>query len=542
MKNITLNEITKSENIGLPRRVNVQVTNSYRTSFTTYSKWLIKGSVWNTKTQKDDTFEEVFDIIDNGLESMLPMLVDAGATASKTKSFILMMFKELYNDSPLAYIKKDKIYITEMGDPVVLHKVDVKDYLTRDDSIASLTRKVEPVEITLYTKDEKLLSGGKYNVEMIVVPHTANGQANIAMALKVDDSEDFLTNFKVNDDVVESLKVFQPKGDDGIDSTLTNHFEKMKDIGDFFNEQIYIASNLTYHSVQSFNVGNRKDIKGMLDVYIIGDPATGKSSCASSLNRLYGQGLIISMKDASIKSLVGGSDKDSTGKNKVALGLLPLNDGGLVNFEEMSDSANEITKALTYIRSEQIAKISRVGSHIEAPARVRYLSISNTQKDYQGRNRLISQYTNKLEIIRELVPAHEDIRRYDLFLLAEANDDDDDDDLNADYDEPFSITDLRNRLCWAWTRSVDQVIYTPEAFDLLQQRNKDLKKLYRHIELPLVGKDAYAKIFRVAAALAATLCSTDETYENVIVTDEHIEWAFLYIHGTYQATKVWREI
>ena len=158
------------------------------------------------------------------------------------------------------------------------------------------------------------------------------------------------------------------------------------------------------------------------------------------------------------------------------------------------------------------------------------LSISNAAT--KGGNSLsLAQYPSGVKVIMDLVGASEDIARYDFFLLV---------DEPKTYTSPLDLFDLEpyekdaymNRVRWVWSRTAEQVeLDRPVAEYLVRNANLLNEDFDCHIKF--FGAEAWKKLARVAIAVAGMLVSTDDKYEKIIVTKEHIDFATKFMAALY---------
>jgi hypothetical protein len=159
------------------------------------------------------------------------------------------------------------------------------------------------------------------------------------------------------------------------------------------------------------------------------------------------------------------------------------------------------------------------------------LSISNPAVMSDGTSLPLKGYPNGLKILLDLVGAGPDIARYDFFVLAGKTDTYisplDDFDL-----EPFPKESYQNRIRWVWSRKAEQIIMDRPVLDAIVKSAEDLNKAYdSHIQL--FGAEAWKKVCRIAIACAGLVCSMSEDGQNLIVTQEHVEWAKNFLISCY---------
>jgi DNA primase len=399
------------------------------------------------------------------------------------------------------------------------------------DLFESRTKDLQTLELQAYVIGKKLESGRKYLVKYKAVPHPYKGQALVMIILDAKDATDSISNFKITQSVKDQLDLFRNiEGD--VPKKLNKLIEMVKGyIGyDGYNNLI-AAIDLSYHTALEFNVDRFTNIRGYLDTLVVTESRVGKSTTAQALQNLYGLGTFTSLagNSATVAGLVGGSNKVSSGFQTRA-GLIPMNHRGLVIFEELAKCDGNIIKELTDIRSSNKVRIARVSGTTELPALVRMITLTNV-KSIENKTKPIKSYPSGIDILEELIGAPEDIARYDLILIlgeqgTKAI------DPNWVPAEPFEQSVYQTRIRWIWSRTADQIKIDRDTYiHTVTQCNELNKKYNSHIKL--FGTEAWKKVLRLATAIAGYLVSTDSTYENIIVTKEHVDAAISFLVSCY---------
>jgi adenylate kinase family enzyme len=264
---------------------------------------------------------------------------------------------------------------------------------------------------------------------------------------------------------------------------------------------------------------------------IVGESRTGKSSTADILRQTYGLGCFTSLagNSATIPGLVGGSNKTASGYQTRA-GIIPQNHKGLIIFEEFGKSNQNIIKELTDIRSSNEVRITRVSGTITLPAMVRMMSLTNP-KNINGQIKSIASYPNGIAVLTDLVETAEDIARYDLIVILSERGNAQIDPL-WEPDSPLDTQLYRDRIRWVWSRTADQINITKDvALYVINRSNEINKELEGHIKI--FGTEAWKKITRLSVAIAGYLASSDESFENIVVTKDHVDFAIEYMLELY---------
>lgn len=500
---------TKPERINKLHQSNIQVVATYDTSYvapayaiakkikiTGQSDTVPEGYIWEW-TLTDENLGDILHLIDNNFKETT--------------------IKE--NLKNLMYVpQKERCVSVTIPAKTTVFKALVTDMFETADAY------FQPLEFTAYTIGCKLDSGKKYCVTYKLIPHPYKGQQLVMIIIAATQAEDSISNFKVTSEIKEQLNIFKQ-----LQGTIAERVhtcsEKVKGLlGYDGNNTLIETIDLAFHTVLQFNFGTFKNIRGYLDTLVVGESRVGKSSTAEVLRQTYGLGTFTSLagNSATIPGLVGGSNKTSSGGFQTRAGLIPQNHRGLIIFEEFGKSNTNVIAELTDIRSSNEVRITRVSGTITLPAMVRMISLTNT-KNVNGTFKPIAAYPNGISIITELVSTAEDIARYDLILVLPdkgAN--------NIDPQwrpqEPFPNDAYKTRIRWIWSRTPEQIIISPEVELYIITKSNELNQVY-DCHIKLFGTETWKKISRLAIAIAGYLVSTDDNYENIIVTKEHIDYA-----------------
>lgn len=399
------------------------------------------------------------------------------------------------------------------------------------DLFEATSRDIATIEFTAYVLKKRLESGKKYLITYKLVPHPYKGQQLTMIILDVEEACDSVSNFHITEEVKKNLNKF--KNLEGTCKEKLNTLSEMAKayIGyDGYNTLIQ-AIDLSFHTVLEFNFGAFKNVRGYLDTLIVAESRVGKSSTAEALQRLYGLGAFTSLagNSATIPGIIGGSTKVN-GNYQTRAGLIPMNHRGLVIFEELAKCNTNLVKELTDIRSSNQVRIARVSGTLTLPALVRMITLTNV-KNTTNKIKPINSYPNGVDILVELIGSPEDIARYDLMLvLGEQG--------NKTIDPfwepitPFEPEAYQTRIRWIWSRTADQVIIDKEIGHYILEKCNELNKEYdSHIKI--FGTEAWKKVTRLAIAIAGYTVSTDETYEKIIITKEHVDTAIDYLISCY---------
>jgi 5S rRNA maturation endonuclease (ribonuclease M5) len=402
---------------------------------------------------------------------------------------------------------------------------DMESEVVQDDTEDQSTR-----EMLVYSIGEPIKAGHKYRIFYKPTPHPLKGQQVVGVVTKLEESDNSINRFNLNDKVLSSLDCFKVKPGETVKDKMNELYERSKGIiGVESRKDIYFATDLFYHTPLEFNFSKRTE-RGTLDVMVVGPERSGKSQAAKKLMQMYELGTITSLKTATTAGLLGGSDQTAGGW-KTKLGLIPRNHKGALILEEFSGGGQELISKLTEVRSSNRVRLARVNGSIDVKAQVRMLSISNVAKDSSGNTIPIRNYPHGIKIILDLVGTAEDIARYDFFLIL-----DEPDHYTSpldDFDEePFEKESYQNRVRWVWSRKASQIQMDREVLQHIVDLGNDLNKDY-NCHIKLFGPEAWKKLSRIAIACAGMVCSMSEDGQNLIVNKEHVDWAHKFLVACY---------
>lgn len=446
---------------------------------------------------------------------------------------MLKLIDNNFTESQIRDNIRELLHISKNEKEIVIEKPtkDVVYQCNVTDLFEATTKNIATIEFTAYVLKKRLESGKKYLITYKLVPHPYKGQQLTMIILDAEDASDSVSNFKVTDEVKRTLNEFQK-----LEGTVMERLHTLSEMAkafigyDGYNKLIQ-AIDLSYHTVLEFNFGTFKNVRGYLDTLVVAESRVGKSSTAEALQKLYKLGAFTSLagNSATIPGIIGGSTKVN-GSYQTRAGLIPMNHRGLVIFEELAKCNSNLVRELTDIRSSNQVRISRVSGTLTLPALVRMITLTNV-KNSGNRIKPINSYPNGVDILVDLIGTPEDIARYDLMLvLGEQG--------NRVIDpfwepiQPFEPEAYQTRIRWVWSRTVDQVKINSDVGKYILQKCNELNSIYdSHIKI--FGTEAWKKIARLAIAMAGYLVSTDETYENIIVTKEHVDAAVQFLIECY---------
>ena len=373
---------------------------------------------------------------------------------------------------------------------------------------------------------EKLNVGSQYLIEYKIYPHPTKNQKLIAVAFNVKLVND-VNDYKIDKD---KLRVF--KSDGNIKERLNKLYESAKHhIAKHLNYDIWLMTDLVFNSILDFNYG--EPIKGALDVFLLGDTRTGKSECTSKMVELYNFGHFLSLKTSTTVGLIGGSNKiDGTFCNTI--GAIPRQHKRLVVLEEFSGARPDFIRTMTDIRSSDEIRIARVSGELIVPCKLRMITISNPMNDENGSPRFLETFPNGVIPLMELIKSAEDVARYDGFLLipkVENRFNPFEYKLNG---EAILKECYEEKSKWVVTRGIDNVKFADGVESYIWEKAEELNKLFE-CNFPLFGTTTSKKLAKFCVALASLVMNVDESFENIIVTKEIVDFMKDYLIKIYSS-------
>ncbi len=371
---------------------------------------------------------------------------------------------------------------------------------------------------------EKLDVGSQYVIDYRIYPHPTKNQKLIAVAFnvkKVNDNNNYVLN-------IDKLSKFKSEG--SIKERLDKLYESAKHyVAKHLNYDIWLMTDLVFNSILDFRYG--EIMRGALDVFFLGDTQVGKSETTSKMVELYNFGHFLSLKTSTTVGLIGGSNKVD-GAYCNTIGAIPRQHKRLAILEEFSGARPDFIKTMTDIRSSNELRISRVSGELVVPCKLRMITISNPINDEAGNPRFLNTFPNGVMPLMELIKSAEDVSRYDGFLLIPKVE-------NRFNPFAYKLTGeaipkecYEEKANWVVTRCVDNVKFADGVESYIWEKAEELNKLFE-CNFPLFGTTTSKKLARFCVALASLVMEVDESYENIIVTKEIVDFMVDYLIKIY---------
>lgn len=382
-----------------------------------------------------------------------------------------------------------------------------------------------------YVLSTNIPANKKYTLGGYVHSHPKNQQATFIFDEVIPEKA--VSDENITDaEVLEKLKVFQPKEGQSIKDKLTEIYTDLERNVTYVwgRRQVMLATDLVYNSVLNFYFQGQFIKRGWCETLIIGDSGQAKTTAVERLLSHYKCGEIISGESARRTGLLYSIQQQGSSWTLI-WGAMPLNDGGLLVIDEFSGISEDDLSKMSDTRSSGICRVAGVVTG-ETTARTRLIMISNPRNGRQLRSESYG-----VTSILKLYGKAEDVRRLD-FAVGVASGEVDQTVINQSIlDMPEVPHIYTSELCslrtlWAWSRQPNQVKFTDDAMKAILQSSIELGNKYS-AKIPLVEPaDQRIKLARLSAALACTLFSTDDG-SNVIVLPEHVSYIVEYLNELY---------
>lgn len=417
----------------------------------------------------------------------------------------------------------------------IVPQIGTQQYMREIDSSLNGKQKYEYVQRRAFYFGYGLKTNAKYRIQAYLLPDPWQQRGIFTFSEMEPLVEDF-RNFEMTPDYKKLLEVFQCRPGqsvetkfDEITTDLTANVHKIRQRG-LMNKSI----DLVYHSALSFKFLEDTVHRGWLELLIIGDSGQGKSKMLRTLMSHYQLGEWVQGESAGRTGLVYTIQKNNDQWYYI-WGVLPLNDGALVAIDEMQGIKPSDFSELSELRESGVAKVDKA-VHGETQSRCRLIYLANSRQGIP-----LEQFNYGVEAItgsRGLIPQREDVRRID-FALAVTSSQIDPAIYNKRYNEKAVPHVYTSALCnllirWTWSRSPENIIILEDAEDLILKFALKMSSEYV-ASIPLVEPaDQRMKLARLSVAAAARVFSCDDTGQKLIVTKDHVIFAYEHLNKLYK--------
>jgi len=268
------------------------------------------------------------------------------------------------------------------------------------------------------------------------------------------------------------------------------------------------------------DIGEQKDNyrQPSLSIYIIGDPATGKTLTIQDCSRAAGSQCDPTDAKMATKPglIVSGADGSP--------GQMAKSIGRTMGLDEITDRKSVLD--IVQLLVEGRLAISMSGRHIDEVIPVRVALLSNADSE----RRKLHEFRTPMEAASQLIKEHL-VRRVDLCvatvpLVNDVDIEARNQNLEPSEDVEVSASDLVATGMRAWRQRPSLIEVEPEAMDLLSDENSVIHRM-GHIRMgnPMLYGDVVQKVFRIASGIAGF--SGSFSGDKMIVKMGHVRDAIL---------------
>lgn len=370
----------------------------------------------------------------------------------------------------------------------------------------------ETVEKKVYLLSSSTVSPGLYQTEGWVKTHPRTQQITYLIESFVAQDDDY-KNFVLaeNEALLRSL---QKIGYETMIEDLVNHVTNIYEV-----DELILAMLLTYCSPIHLSFNN-ENIRGWLNIAIVGDSGTGKSQTYKRLFDYIGIGDVFQATTSSRTGFVYGMQCKANGEWQIRIGKHPANNNKLLVVDEVGVIEAEDFRTVSIGMDEGVIKIDKVVSR-QYQSKTRLILIGNPKND-----KIMDSFNFGCYSLRTLfTPPF--IRRLDLGIFLNRNHVSNKNLINKIHvaSEKPQITPkmIKALIHWAWNLKSEQIIFTKEAIEECLLKATELHSKFGYgQEIPLVEASDFRKtLARLAASFAVMSLSTQDL-KTITVEREHI--------------------
>ncbi len=372
-----------------------------------------------------------------------------------------------------------------------------------------------------------------YKFEGKVLPHPKTQKSTI-LIYKGEATKDDIDSFVLTNDLKEQMKIFQANSLDEMYKVLESKYEDYEAVTKIFKRRdLFMAVDLSYHSILSYNYNNRLVKRGHVNGLIYGDTRTGKSDTVDYLMTHFRAGEATGGENLSFAGLVGGVHQVlGEGRWGITWKTIPLNNRRLVKVDEFHELDDRDIHKMSEMISTGIASIQKIHAE-KAAARTRLIFLANNKG---GAN--LSEYQFGCQAITPIMGGHnEDIARLD-YAVAVSSEELDLVDIDAFKRKQLKVKKFTSELShalvmWAWAKKPSEVYISSAAEELISKIALEQTKKY-HPSMPLVPPaEQGLKLSRLAVAAAAMFFSTDDECVKLFVKPMHVQFVANFLESAY---------
>ena len=408
----------------------------------------------------------------------------------------------------------------------------VKRFLSRIGSEEELEHAGNLMERKIFFISDKPVKPGNYTAIGWIKTNPKTQQICF-LAEKLKPLEEEFESFKLDDSSRADLKIFQKLSIKRKIKIIANQVLRLRK-----RENLILGILLTYFSPLQIYF-NGENMRGWLNLLILGDSGTGKTAAVTRLGDFIGVGEIISGLTASRTGITYGL-REFKGKGwQIKIGRFPANTKKILFIDELQYLKPEEIRTLGKGMEEGFITVDRIADHGSFDSRTRFIALANPKDD-----KTMDEHMFGCESLKKLFDTAI-TRRFDLALFTSHTDIRNIEDLNVNIKDlnsgecPITEQIIRNCVFWVWTRKVNQIKFLPQAIERILTRTIELSYLFGDAQdIPLVAPgDFRNKLARLSTAFAAFSISSDENMKKIIVQPTHVDFIADFIRDIYSGEK-----
>ena len=360
-----------------------------------------------------------------------------------------------------------------------------------------------------------------------------NGQHAVLFINKSEPIETSIEAFKMDQETHDLLSGFKP----GKDESISDHLERRYSVfanaaGITGRKELFFINDLAYFSPIEVRNKMLPEVKrGWVEVLIAGDPRTCKTMVSEFLHKHYKVGDIISGSSSVSRSGLIAGITFFKNRPQISWGRIPMNDGGVVIIDELSEVDIKTLTDLTPVRSEGVAKVDMIKSG-KVLARVRKIMLSNPRGWKEEEQK---EYSYGIQFLRDLCLQDRVLARFDIAFVVRRGDVDVN-NFDSKYEEistEFTEYQCRHLIMWAYSRTPDDVLFEDGFNEAVNNAQKNMMEKY-HSSTQLVNQEMRAKLVRLSISLATMLYSTkNDDWNKIFVKKLHLNHIVSFLNSLY---------
>lgn len=374
------------------------------------------------------------------------------------------------------------------------------------------------IQVDAYIINEDVYPGKSYKMRGIQTKDP-NTQKAVLVIDEVEPIATSIDNFKMDQETHEILSVFKVKKDETIEQHLERRYKIFgADAGVTGRHEVFELMDYSYFSQVEINNKLFPSMRrGWVETLIVGESRSAKTMMAKHLMGRYKVGEMLSGSSAVTRSGLLGGIKMFKGRPRISWGAIPLNDGGMVIIDELSNVTHEILNDMTSARSDGIMRIDGIEKGC-APSRTRKIMMSNPRGDHANKRDL-----KGVDMFLNVCIQKQILSRFDAAIYIMADDVIEFDREYLNTSDEFTEYQCTVLIMWVYSRKPDDIIYEDGIEEYLNECQEELLKKY-HRDTQLINQEMRLKLLRMATSVAGMTYSTLENdWNKLYVKKEHVK-------------------